>query len=192
MRHFLRSARSPGPLPGSVQTRSAVAQLVAFTGAAQRLTPADLGALTRAVQVAAVTVAADPHLLGAAPATVEPIRLLACPHAPRAQHWTTPHSAGIKARRTRPYAREHVAGPGFFQERARAFAYSASGNRIARERPLRAWGHPHRSHRDRSLDVRLRLIQSDDIAQHAQIKLETKIRARKARRTILGASRAKP
>lgn len=140
MRHFLRSARSPGPLPGSVQTRSAVAQLVAFTGAAQRLTPADLGALTRAVQVAAVTVAADPHLLCAAPATVEPIRLLACPHAPRAQHWTTPHSAGIKARRTRPYAREHVEGPGFFQERARAFAYSASGNRIARERPHDACG----------------------------------------------------
>ena len=51
MRHFLRSARSPGPLPGSVQTRSGQAQLVAFTGAAQRLTPADLGALTRAVQV---------------------------------------------------------------------------------------------------------------------------------------------
>ena len=140
MRHFLRSARSPGPLPGSVQTRAAVAQLVAFTGAAQRLTPADLGALTRAVQVAAVTVAADPHLLCAAPATVEPIRLLACPHAPRAQHWTTPHSAGIKARRTRPYAREHVEGPGFFQERARAFTYSASGNRIARARPLDACG----------------------------------------------------
>ena len=123
-----------------MQTRSAVAQRVAFTGAAQRLTPADLGALTRAVQVAAVTVAADPHLLGAAPATVEPIRLLACPHAPRAQHWTTPHSAGIKATRTRPYAREHVEGPGFFQERARAFAYSASGNRIARVRPLDACG----------------------------------------------------
>lgn len=140
MRHFLCSARSPSPLPGSVQTRSAVAQLVAFTGAAQRLTPADLGALTRAVQVAAVTVAADPHLLCAAPATVEPIRLLACPHAPRAQHWTTPHSAGIKARRTRPCAREHVEGPGFFQERARAFAYSASGNRIAREHPHDACG----------------------------------------------------
>ena len=140
MRHFLCSARSPSPLPGSVQTRSAVAQLVAFTGAAQRLTPADLGTLTRAVQVAAVTVAADPHLLCAAPATVEPIRLLACPHAPRAQHWTTPHSAGIRARRTRPCAREHVEGPGFFQERARAFAYSASGNRIAREHPHDACG----------------------------------------------------
>jgi len=35
-------------------------------------------------------------------------------------------------------------------------------------------GHPLRSHRDRSLDVRLRFIQSDDIVRHAQIKLETK------------------
>ncbi len=35
-------------------------------------------------------------------------------------------------------------------------------------------------HRDRSLDLRLRLIQSDKIARHAQIKLETKIRAKNA------------
>ena len=140
MRHFLRLALTPGTLPGGVQTRPTVAQLVAFTSAAQRLTPADLRALTRAIPVAAVAVAADPHLLYAAPATVEPIRLLPCFHAPRAQHWTKPRIAGIKARQTRLHAREHVEGPGFFQERARAFVYSASGNRIAREHPLRAGG----------------------------------------------------
>jgi hypothetical protein len=140
MRHFLRLALTPGTLPGGVPTRPAVAQLVAFTGAAQRFTPADLRALTRAIPVAVVTVAADAHLLYAAPATVEPIRRLACFHAPRAQHWTKPRIAGIKARQTRLHAREHVEGPGFFQERARAFVYSASGNRIARAHPLRAGG----------------------------------------------------
>src|SRR5438132_54992 len=56
----------------------------------------------------------DAHLLRAAPATVQPIGLLACLHAPRTQHWTTPRIAGIKATRTRPYARQHVEGPGFF------------------------------------------------------------------------------
>jgi len=138
MRHFLRLALAPGTLPGGMPTRSAVAQLVAFTGAAHRLKPADLRAFTRAVQVAAVTLAADAHLLCAAPATVQPIRLLACPHAPRAQHWTKPRIAGIKARQTRLHAREHVEGPGFRQERARAFVYPACGNRIQRERPLPA------------------------------------------------------
>ena len=105
MRHFLRLALAPGALPGGVPTRSAVALLVAFTGAAQRLAPADLRALPRAVLVAAVAVAADAHLLRAAPATVQPIALLACPHAPRTQHWTTPRIAGIKARRTRASCR---------------------------------------------------------------------------------------
>lgn len=181
MRHFLRLARAPSALPGGVPRRSAVAQLEAFTGAVQRLTPADLGARTSAVSVAAVTVAADPHLLDAAPATVKPIRLLACPHRPHAQDWTKPRSDGIKAKRTRLHARERVEGPGFFQERARAFVYSASGNRIARARPSMPARYPRGSHRDRSLDVRLRLIQSDDSARHAQIKLETTICTRKAR-----------
>lgn len=70
MRHFLRSAIAPGALPGGMPKGSTMTQLVAFTGTAQRLTAADLGALTRAVDVAVVTVAADAHLLCAAPATV--------------------------------------------------------------------------------------------------------------------------
>lgn len=77
MRHFLCLALPPRPLPGGVQSRPAVAPLVEFTSAAQGLTPADLGALTRGVDVAAVTVAADAHSLCAAPATIQPIRLLA-------------------------------------------------------------------------------------------------------------------
>ena len=35
------------------------------------------------------------------------------PSCPRTQHWTTPCGAGIKARQTRPHAREHAEGPGF-------------------------------------------------------------------------------
>jgi len=70
MRHFLRAALAQGALPGGMPMCSAVAQLVAFTSTVQRLTAANLGALTRAVDVAVVTVAADAHLLCAAPATV--------------------------------------------------------------------------------------------------------------------------
>jgi len=77
MRHFLCLALPPRPLPGGMQPRPAVAQLVEFTSAAHGLAPVDLGALTRAVNVAAVTVAADAHPLCAAPATIQPIRLLA-------------------------------------------------------------------------------------------------------------------
>ncbi len=99
MRHFLRSALAPGTLLGGVQTRPAVAQLVAFTGAAQRLAPANPRALPGAVLVAAVAVPTDAHLLRAAPAVVQPIGRLACLHLPHTQHWTTPRIAGIKARR---------------------------------------------------------------------------------------------
>lgn len=168
MRHFLRLPPTPGALPGGVPTRSAVAQLVAFTGAAQRLTPANLRALACAVAVAVVTVTADAYLLHTAPATVEPIRLLACLHAPRAQHWTKLRIAGIKARQTRLHAREHVEGPGFFQERVRAFVYSASGDRIARP-SMHAW-HPHESHRDRSLNLQLPLNQSYDMTRADQTR----------------------
>ena len=92
MRHFLRSASSPGPLPGSVQTRSAVAQLVAFTGAAQRLTPAHRAhspaqyRLPRSQSQQIRTCSAQrPQLYSR--------YVFARPHVPRAQHWTTPHSA---------------------------------------------------------------------------------------------------
>jgi hypothetical protein len=63
---------------------------------------------------------------------------------------------------------------GSFQECARAFAYSASGSRIARERFSVHAGIPQQSHRDRRLHVRLRLIRSDDSVRPARIKLETR------------------
>jgi hypothetical protein len=114
MRHFLRVALAQGALTRSVFARAAVALLVAFSGAAQRLAPTNLRALLHAVTVAAITVPADAHLLRTAPAAIQPIGLLACPHAPRTQHWTTPRIAGIKAKGTRLYAREPAEGPGFF------------------------------------------------------------------------------
>ena len=112
MRHFLRLPRAPRALPRRVATRSAVALLVAGTGAAQRLAPANPRALRRAVLVAAVAVPTDAHLLRAAPATVQPIALLARPHAPRTQRWTTPRNAGIKEAQTRPYAARACRRPG--------------------------------------------------------------------------------
>jgi hypothetical protein len=99
MRHYLCWAQAPalaqGALPVGMMTRSAVAQLVAVTGAA-----ADLGTLTRTIQIAAVTIAADAHLRCAVPAAVQPKRPLAIHHA-LAPHWTKPRRTGIKARQTR-------------------------------------------------------------------------------------------
>jgi hypothetical protein len=50
MRHFLCLALAPGHVPGGVQPRPVVGQPVEFTGAAQGLTPADLGAHSPAQQ----------------------------------------------------------------------------------------------------------------------------------------------
>jgi hypothetical protein len=103
MRHYLcwaPLALAQGALPVGMMTRAAVAQLVAFTGAALGLTPADLGTLTRTIQIAAVTIAADVHLRCAVPAAVQPKCLPAVLHA-LAPHWTKPRRTGIKARQTR-------------------------------------------------------------------------------------------
>jgi hypothetical protein len=133
MRHFLHQAFAPGTLPGGMEQGPAAARLEAGAGTAHRFAPTDPGAVTGAVLVAAVTIAADAHLRGAAAATVQSIGLLACRHAPRAQHWTKRRDTGIKARQPRP-ARARKEGPGFCQECARAFVYPASANRIPRER----------------------------------------------------------
>jgi hypothetical protein len=124
MRHFLRLARAPSALPSGVRTRPAIAALVASTSTQQRLAPAHRRAFPRAVAVAPVAITADAHLLRTAPAVVQPIGLLACLHAPRTQHWTTPHSAGIKAGRNAPYrastqkargSATNVPGPSFIR-----------------------------------------------------------------------------
>lgn len=70
MRHFLRLALAPNALARSVATRAAILALVALTGAAQRLTPAQRRASSRAVAVATIAVAADAHLLRTASAAV--------------------------------------------------------------------------------------------------------------------------
>lgn len=128
MRHFLRAACAPRALARSMSARPAVALLVALRGAPQRFAPAQPRTLPGAVLVAAITSATDAHLLRTAPATVQPIRLLACSHAPGSQHWTTPRIAGIKTRRTRLYAARACRRPGGpCQECARAFAYPACG-----------------------------------------------------------------
>jgi len=114
MRHFLRLARAPRALACRVPTRAVVAELIADTGSAHRLAPANPRTFPGAVVVAAVAVSTDTHLLRAASATVQPKALLARPHALRTPHWTTPRRAGIKAMRTRPHARQHAEGPGFF------------------------------------------------------------------------------
>ena len=100
MRHFMCAPLAPGPLARRVSARPAGAELIAFSGAAQRLAPAYPGAGSGAVHVAAVTAAADPHLLPAARAVVQPMRRFAHRHARSTWDWTTPCIAGIKAMQT--------------------------------------------------------------------------------------------
>lgn len=100
MRHFMCAPLAPGPLARRVSARPAGAELIAFSGAAQRLAPAYPGAGSGAVHVAAVTAAADPHLLAAAPAVVQPMRRFGHRHARSTWDWTTPCIAGIKAMQT--------------------------------------------------------------------------------------------
>ena len=105
MRHYLCLALAQGVLPRGVFKRSRKTLLVGFARALRRLTPRDLGTFALTVHVAVVTVAADAHLHGAEPAVVQPVSLLAGPHAPHTQHWTKPRITGIKARQTCLYAR---------------------------------------------------------------------------------------
>src|SRR5438128_11781568 len=112
MRHFLRAPRAPGALTRRVRTRSAVAELVALAGAAQRLAPANPRALTGTVAIAAVAVAADAHLLRTAPAAVEPIRLLACPHAPHTRPLDNAAYCGHKGNANAPLCAPACRRPG--------------------------------------------------------------------------------
>ena len=105
MRHFLRLALAPGALPGRVRICTAVAALVAYPGTAQRLTPADLRALPRAVLIAAVALAADAHLLGAARAVVQPIGLFAGLHAPAREPLDNAAHRWHKGKANAPYPR---------------------------------------------------------------------------------------
>jgi hypothetical protein len=75
MRHFLCSTHAPGTLTGCVPRSTAVAVLVANASTPQRLASADHRALARTVDVATVAAAADPYLLSAVSAVVEPMSL---------------------------------------------------------------------------------------------------------------------
>ena len=85
MRHFLLLPLPPPPLAVRVAAGPAVAHLVSGTGPAQRLPPAQASAFRSAVLVPTIAVPTDAHLLRTAPATVQPIALLACLHPPRTQ-----------------------------------------------------------------------------------------------------------
>ena len=172
MRHFLRLALTPGALPRGVRIRSAVAALVAFPGAAQRLAPADLRAPRRAVLIAAVATTADTYLLCAARAVVQPIGLFACRHAPTL-HWTTPRIAGIKARRTRLTRARACRRPGVLPRMCPGLRLFSVRDQHSAHRPPSYAGPALRSHRERRLDVRRRCVQPDAVAEHVRISPET-------------------
>jgi hypothetical protein len=190
MRHFLRPPLAPGALPRSVSRRATMAALVARSSPLQRFAPAHRRALTRAVPITAVTVAADPHLARAASAAVEPIALLAGLHAPCTQHWTTPCGAGIKARQTRPHAREHAEGPGFCPGMCpglRLFGVREQNN--AASSAVTGRGRDHWAQRD--CTVHRRLPKPTASINSTRPSSDTS-RVRNPRRTLLGSSRVNP
>lgn len=125
MRHFLCVTLAPGALSRRVTSRSTGAELIALARAPQRFAPASRGARTAAVDVAAVAVAADVHLLAAATAVVEPMGRFG-QDARSPADWTTPCIAGIKAMQTCASRAPACRRPGVLaKESARAFAFCA-------------------------------------------------------------------
>ena len=117
MRHYLHSASPPGTLPSGMRRGTAEGQLVAGTGTAERFAATDSCATLSTILIAAVTFGTDAYLHRASRTTVESIRFLACPHAPRAWHWTKLRATGIKARQPR-LVRVRNGRPGFLPRNA--------------------------------------------------------------------------
>ena len=84
MRHTLPSSLPVAPLSFSMSAGSTGGALVAGAGAAHRLPAREFRAISRAVQVPAITLRADAHLHPAATAVIEPVspRLLERPQDP--------------------------------------------------------------------------------------------------------------
>ena len=66
--------------------------------------------------------------------------------------------------------RERVEGPGVRQNLPGPSFIRRPGTAYRESNPSTYARYPRASHRDRSLDLRLRLVQSDDIVKHVQIK----------------------
>jgi hypothetical protein len=73
MRHFARVSLAVAPLSFGMSTRSPGGALVASAGATYRLPASLYRAISRAVEVPAITLRADAHLHPAATAMVEPV-----------------------------------------------------------------------------------------------------------------------
>ncbi len=84
MRHLFPSPLPVAPLSFGVSTGPAEGALVPGTGAAHRLPAGEFRAISRAVEVPAITLRADAHLHPAATAVIEPVgrRLLEQPQDP--------------------------------------------------------------------------------------------------------------
>ena len=73
MRHLLPSPLPVAPLSLGVSTGPTGGALVAGTGAAHRLPTGEFRAISRAVEVPAITLRADAYLHSAATAVIEPV-----------------------------------------------------------------------------------------------------------------------
>jgi len=73
MRHFARVSLAVAPLSFGMSTGSTGSALIASAGATYRLPASLYRAISRAVQVPAITLRADAHLHPAATAMVEPV-----------------------------------------------------------------------------------------------------------------------
>ncbi len=133
MSHFVDLTLAPRVLPSGVPPRSTACALVPGAGTLVRRAPGHRGTLASAINIAAITPAADADRHAAAPAAIQPVALFPHLHRTPPQDWTAPCFAGINTvRKVAPTgispleAREFVRGfPGL---RCFGVACSLSGN----------------------------------------------------------------
>ena len=82
MRHFLHLALSPSVLACGMKSGATLSLLVACPGPMKRFTAPDRRALSRAIEMAAITTPADANLFGAPLAVEQPVVVLEQPATP--------------------------------------------------------------------------------------------------------------
>jgi len=126
MRHLLPSPLPVAPLSFGMPAGAPEGALVAGAGATHRLPAGPYRAITRAVEVPAITLRADAHLHPATAAVVEPVgrRLLEQPQDPSPTALDSAAAARHKGLAKLPPTALRTEGPGFdANQTTRAFVY---------------------------------------------------------------------
>jgi hypothetical protein len=129
MRHFLPPPRAPPTLSSRMTHCPAVCALIARTGSAQALAPANARTVACAVNPTVIAALADAHLHAAALAVVEPVgRLLQRPQCASPPALDSAEQGRHKGLANTPAKALRTEGPGFdANQTSRAFVYLTVG-----------------------------------------------------------------